>query len=109
MARPDCSIVQIHRRSGLQPIVATAPALAAFTTALGRLARIGLDTYFLHERTYRAQLWLVRVATADEPVCVDPLQLPALAPLAHVLGQESVLQVMHASRQDLEVLLPVAG
>ena len=93
----------------LQPIVSTAPALAAFTTALGGLARIGLDTEFLRERTYRAQLCLVQVATAGEAVCIDPLALPDLASLARVLGQESVLKVMHASRQDLEVLLPVTG
>jgi ribonuclease D len=107
MARPDVSIVQIHDRSGLQPIVATAPALGALTTALGGLARIGLDTEFLRERTYRAQLCLVQVATAAEAVCIDPLALADLAPLARVLGQESVLKVMHASRQDLEVLLPM--
>jgi ribonuclease D len=93
----------------LQPIVATAPALAALTTALAGDARIALDTEFLRERTYLAQLCLVQVATADEAVCIDPLLLPDLGPLARVLGQESVLKVMHASRQDLEVLLPVAG
>jgi len=93
----------------LQPIVATAPALAALTAAFSGLARIGLDTEFLRERTYRAQLCLVQVATAGEAVCIDPLLLPDLAPLARVLGQDSVLKVMHASRQDLEVLLPVTG
>ena len=109
MAQLDGSIVQIHHRSGLQPIVATGPALAALTTALAGSARIGLDTEFLRERTYRAQLCLVQVATADEAVCIDPLALPDLAPLARVLATDGVLKVMHASRQDLEVLLPVAG
>jgi len=109
MALFDGSIVQIHHRSRLQPIVATAPALAALTTALAGSARIGLDTEFLRERTYRAQLCLVQVATADEAVCVDPLALADLAPLARVLAADGVLKVMHASRQDLEVLLPVAG
>jgi ribonuclease D len=109
MARLDGSIVQIHHRSGLQPIVATGPALAALTTALAGSARIGLDTEFLRERTYRAQLCLVQVATADEAVCIDPLALSDLGPLARVLATDGVLKVMHASRQDLEVLLPVAG
>jgi len=109
MAQLDGSILQIHHRSGLQPIVATEPALAALTTALAGSARIGLDTEFLRERTYRAQLCLVQVATADEAVCIDPLALADLAPLARVLAADGVLKVMHASRQDLEVLLPVAG
>ena len=93
----------------MQPIVATAPALAAFTARLATLARIGLDTEFLRERTYRAQLCLVQVATAAEAACIDPISLPDLAPLAQLLTASGVLKVMHASRQDLEVLLPVAG
>ena len=93
----------------MQPIVATAPALAALSTALAGEARIALDTEFLRERTYRAQLCLVQVATPVEALCVDPLALGDLAPLAQVLASERVLKVMHASRQDLEVLLPVAG
>ncbi|MGN6452762.1 MAG: ribonuclease D [Steroidobacteraceae bacterium] len=104
------SIVQIIRSSGLQhPIVATAPALAALATRLATLARIGLDTEFLRERTYRAQLCLVQVATPGEALCIDPLALADLAPFAQVLAADGVLKVMHASRQDLEVLLPVAG
>ena len=93
----------------MQPIIATAPALAALSTHLARQLRIGLDTEFLRERTYRAQLCLVQVATADEAQCIDPLALGDLAPLAQVLAAEGVLKIMHASRQDLEVLLPVAG
>ena len=109
MARVAGSILPIRHRSGLQPLVATAPALAALTTTLGGLARIGLDTEFLRERTYRAQLCLVQTATAAEAACIDPLALPDLSPLARVLTADSVLKVMHASRQDLEVLLPLAG
>ena len=109
MARVAGSILQIRHRSGLQPLVATAPALAALTTTLGGLARIGLDTEFLRERTYRAQLCLVQTATAAEAACIDPLALADLSPLARVLTADSVLKVMHASRQDLEVLLPLAG
>ncbi|HVN44035.1 MAG TPA: ribonuclease D [Steroidobacteraceae bacterium] len=93
----------------MQPIIATASALAALSTRLASQARIGLDTEFLRERTYRAQLCLIQVATGDEASCIDPLAVPELAPLAPVLGADSVVKVMHASRQDLEVLLPVTG
>ena len=93
----------------MQHIVTTAPALAAVTARFATQPRIGLDTEFLRERTYRAQLCLVQVATADQAVCIDPLALTQLAPLAQVLAADEVLKVMHASRQDLEVLLPVAG
>ncbi len=103
------SIVQINRRACLHPIVTTTPALAGLVTNLAAHARIGLDTEFLRERTYRAELCLVQIATPDTAVCIDPLALPDLAPLAQVLASGAVIKVMHASRQDLEVLLPVAG
>jgi len=93
----------------LQPIVTTAPALTRLVTRLATAARIGLDTEFLRERTYRAQLCLVQIAAPDEALCIDPLALADLAPLAGVLAAPAVLKVMHASRQDLEVLWPVAG
>jgi ribonuclease D len=93
----------------LQHIVTTAPALAGLTTRFATEARIGLDTEFLRERTYRAQLCLVQIAAPDEALCIDPLALEDLAPLAGLLAAPAVLKVMHASRQDLEVLWPVAG
>jgi ribonuclease D len=93
----------------LQPILATAPALAGLAARLSASTRIGLDTEFLRERTYRAQLCLVQIASADEAVCVDPLASGTLAPLAPVLASDGIVKVMHASRQDLEVLLPDVG
>jgi ribonuclease D len=102
-------IVQIMPGYGLEPIVSTAPALGALAGRLAGSARLALDTEFLRERTYRAQLCLLQIATADEAVCVDPLSLVTLGPLTDVLSADGVTKVMHASRQDLEVLLPVAG
>jgi ribonuclease D len=92
----------------LQPIVTT-PELAALAARLATSARIGLDTEFLRERTYRAQLCLMQLSAPDDAACVDPLALPDLKPLADVLASRAVLKVMHASRQDLEVLLPLTG
>jgi len=93
----------------LQTTVTTAPALAEICARLSAQARIGLDTEFLRERTYHARLCLVQLATPDEAACVDPLALTELAPLAALLAAPGALKVMHASRQDLEVLYPLAG
>lgn len=101
-------IVQVIVAVRLQPIVTTAPALAELSARLTAQPRVGLDTEFLRERTYRAQLCLVQLSSASEAACVDPLALTDLQPLAQVLTAP-VVKVMHASRQDLEVLLPVAG
>jgi ribonuclease D len=93
----------------LQPVVTTPAALAELGAHLEKLAAIGLDTEFLRERTYRAELCLVQVSAGGDASCVDPLSLADLTPLARVLTTQSTIKVMHASRQDLEVLLPVTG
>ena len=93
----------------LQPFITTPAALEEFAAHLRTQARVALDTEFLRERTYRAQLCLVQLASPSAAACIDPLALRQLAPLADVLGAPTVLKVMHASRQDLEVLLPIAG
>lgn len=97
------------RAARLQPIVTTPAALAALTARLAGEARVGLDTEFLRERTYRAQLCLLQLAGGSEASCIDPLAVSELGPLATLLGAPGVVKVMHASRQDLEVLLPAVG
>jgi ribonuclease D len=93
----------------LQHIVTTTAALTELAERLEAADAIGLDTEFLRERTYRAELCLIQVATADHAACVDPLALADLAALVPTLTAARPVKVMHASRQDLEVLFPVAG
>lgn len=102
-------IVQVILRIRLQRIVTTAPDLAALAARLAAEPRVGLDTEFLRERTYRAQLCLVQLSSPSDAACVDPLALTDLTPLAEVLASSAVVKVMHASRQDLEVLMPSTG
>ncbi len=105
----DRRIVQITDHCVLQPVITTTTALAEFSALLAGEARIALDTEFLRERTYRAQLCLVQLSGTQAAACVDPLALADLTPLAALLAAPGVTKVMHASRQDLEVLLPVVG
>jgi ribonuclease D len=99
----------------LQHIVTTTAALAEWVGRLQSTPAVGLDTEFLRERTYRAELCLIQLATADDATCIDPLAETSLTPLIPVLaGQvspsgETPVKVMHASRQDVEVLFPLAG
>ena len=93
----------------LQNIVTTSPALVDLATNLESCEHIGLDTEFLRERTYRAELCLVQLSSLSDAACVDPLALPDLIPLARVLTAPGTTKVMHASRQDVEVLFPIAG
>ncbi|HSH43340.1 MAG TPA: ribonuclease D [Arenicellales bacterium] len=71
---------------------------------------IGVDTEFLRVRTYYPKLALMQFSTADSVCCVDPLADGLrLDALWEVLADQGVLKVMHAARQDVEVLLRAAG
>lgn len=93
----------------MQPIITTATALAELAAHLESAGSVGLDTEFLRERTYRAELCLVQVSSPSDAACVDPIALPDLTPLARMLTAPAITKVMHASRQDVEVLFPIAG
>lgn len=68
-----------------------------------------VDTEFLREKTYFPELCLIQVATPELIACIDPLQLPDLEPLQNFLVDSTVVKVMHASSQDLEVLFLSTG
>lgn len=91
------------------PIISSPDGLAELATRVAGSEAIGLDTEFLRERTYRAELCLLQLTTPQGPVCVDPLALAELGPLSAVLTAAVPLKVLHAARQDLEVLLPMSG
>jgi ribonuclease D len=106
MGAQDCTD---SRPSSLQPIVTTTAALTELARRLESATAIGLDTEFLRESTYRAELCLIQVATPDYAACVDPLALTSLAELIPSLVADRPVKVMHASRQDAEVLFPLTG
>lgn len=81
--------------------------------ALDRLAGadfVALDTEFMRESTYFPKLCLVQLAApaADggDVSCalIDPLAVPDLQPLWNFLNDRGRIKVLHAARQDLEVL-----
>ena len=90
-------------------MIDTADALTAFTASAARAPALALDTEFMREKTYRAELCLVQIATGDNAVCIDPLAIQDLSSLAPLLGATGDVKIMHAARQDLEVLLPAVG
>jgi ribonuclease D len=90
-------------------MVTTSAALGELLAKLQSCTHIGLDTEFLRERTYRAELCLVQLSSSSDAACVDPLAVRDLAPLGEILTSSAVTKVMHASRQDVEVLYPIAG
>jgi len=84
-------------------------ALVDLCNTLATADWLGLDTEFMRERTYRAKLCLVQVATGDLSCCIDPLGISDLGPLLAVLENREIRKVMHAARQDIEVIHDLRG
>ena len=70
-------------------------------------ARLGVDTEFMREKTYFAQLCLVQISTPDEIFCVDPLVDQDQTAFWEQLLANS--WVVHSARQDIEVVYQTAG
>lgn len=86
----------------------TTDELAAFCSAAKAHPYVTVDTEFLRERTYYSKLCLVQLAIPSDgvgsAVLVDPLvDGLSLEPLYDLFGDESVVKVFHAARQDLEI------
>jgi ribonuclease D len=70
---------------------------------------IGLDTEFMRERTYFARLCLMQLSFSGSAACIDTLLLTDLSALGAPLRAAGTRKVLHAARQDLEVLHPLTG
>ena len=68
---------------------------------------VGVDTEFMRERTYFAQLCLTQIAGPDEIWCVDPLSGHRQEDFWKELLAHD--WVVHSARQDIEVIYQTAG
>ncbi|NND64432.1 MAG: ribonuclease D [Gammaproteobacteria bacterium] len=64
---------------------------------------VAVDTEFVRDRSYYPKLGLVQIATPELIACIDPLAVD-LAPLYDILHSPDIEKIIHAARQDLEVL-----
>ena len=84
--------------------IADSATLAEFCRRASTAPYVTVDTEFMRERTYWAQLCLVQLATPDEAAAIDTLAPDLdMTPLFRLLDNPSVLKVFHAARQDLEI------
>ena len=95
-------------------IVVDTEALARFCAEAAGYPYVTVDTEFLRERTYYAQLCLVQIARpgkGDEgAVLVDTLsEKLSLEPLYELFRNRNVVKVFHAARQDLEIFQTTEG
>ena len=90
-------------------LVTTQPALDAVVFRMQAATRLAIDTEFMRESTYYPQLCLLQIATETDCVLVDPLAGLDLGPLYLLLAEERRLKILHAARQDLEVMFLQSG
>jgi len=91
-------------------LITTTSELAAVCERMARHPFITIDTEFLRETTYYPLLCVAQLASADEAVVVDSLAPGIdLKPLFDLMGNERVLKVFHAARQDIEIVWHRAG
>jgi ribonuclease D len=87
----------------MEPIVATAD-LEAFCARLSLAPFIAVDTEFMRETTYWPKLCLIQVAGPEDAAVIDPLAEGLdLKPLLDLLADETLIKVVHAGRQDIEI------
>jgi ribonuclease D len=72
-------------------------------------AVLGIDTEFVRERTYRADLGLVQVSDGQTAWLFDPLALSTTEPLARMMENSGTIKLLHSGSEDLEVLLNALG
>ena len=70
---------------------------------------LGIDTEFVRERTYRAELGLVQVSDGQTAWLFDPLALQTHEPLVQLVKNPGITKILHSGTEDLEVLLHAIG
>lgn len=91
-------------------LITTTGALTAVCDRLAKHSVITVDTEFLRETTYYPLLCVIQLASAEDAVVIDALADGLdLKPFFDLMGNESVLKVFHAARQDIEIIFHRAG
>lgn len=70
---------------------------------------IGIDTEFVRERTWRAELGLVQYSDGERVWLLDPLKTGPIQPVSTLFENQAIVKILHAPSEDLEVLLYTTG
>ncbi len=96
--------MQIH------PLITDTDTLARLCARLKTGRSICVDTEFMREHTYYPELCLVQVAGGDEAFAFDPLSDDLdMGPFLELLERKSLLKVLHAGGQDIEIFVHRTG
>ncbi len=83
--------------------------LADFCRRLARADRIGIDTEFVSEDTFRPELCLVQVVTPDELAVIDPYRVGDMRAFWQILADGEHSTIVHAAREEVNFALTACG
>jgi ribonuclease D len=86
------------------PLVATDHDFARVCARFAAADVIGIDTEFVRERTYHPRPGVIQVVDPSGITLIDPLALTSFEPLRQVLANPSLVTLIHACDEDLELL-----
>ncbi|WP_343314402.1 ribonuclease D [Brucella sp. BE17] len=91
-------------------LITTTEALEEAVSALSKSDFVTVDTEFIRETTFWPELCLIQMASPEQTALVDALA-PGLdlAPFFRLMGDEKVVKVFHAARQDIEIVYHLGG
>ena len=91
-------------------LISTTTALRDAVSELSRSEFITVDTEFIRETTFWPELCLIQMAAPGTEAMVDALA-PGLdlEPFFGLMGDEAVVKVFHAARQDIEIVFHRGG
>jgi ribonuclease D len=90
-------------------MIDTPDALQALVTRALDADAVALDTEFVWERTYYAQLGVVQLGLGGDDCHLIDAQALDLAPLGPLLASPDVVKVLHDAVQDLQILHRATG
>lgn len=83
--------------------------LAEVLEKLRGAKRIGFDTEFVSEDTFRPELCLVQVASEDLMAVIDPQPIADMRPFWRLLAEGDHITIAHAAREELNFSLTAVG
>ena len=96
-------------------ILSSTGEINSFISAASKKTFVTIDTEFIREKTYYADLCLIQIAFKGEngeqdSALIDPLNKSLdLTPFFKLMKDSTVLKVFHAARQDLEIFYSISG
>jgi len=98
--------IEVALAAADQPVmVESAEQLQSALKEWQDLEVIGIDTEFVRERTWRADLGLIQLSDGEKVWLVDPLRTGPLQVLADLFENQAIVKILHAPSEDLDVLL----